>query len=375
MTDLITKFPLISRRFSPIGLDVGSVAVRAAQLRFVGGRWQATRLCHWPIADQDEKGLDSVARIRLAQWLRNIHFRGRGAIIGLSPPDVELHAMELPRVERAEPEELRRAARLEIERLMSFDSTEAEVDLWHIPPSKVARTTAIGVAARKDSVAALLDICRRANLDCMSVDATPCALSRFGCAVRGLNEIADDIWGVLDLGRRLSRLILCVDRIPVLARAFEYGGKAWTKQLAESLKVSERTAEQHKRDHGIAQIARHREQSGDSKLSEMIYNVLRRDLNGMIGEIERSYQYILRCYSPRQPGPLLLVGGGAETRNLADMLADRLGIDARVPTVDDEMNLGGIDCTQVASKMREPIHAFAGAIGLALISEASDGKR
>lgn len=375
MAPLITRIPSISRRFSPIGLDVGSAAVRAAQLRFAGGRWRATTLSHWPIAQQDAKGLDSVARSRLAQWLRDAHFRGRGTIIGLSPPDVEIHAMELPRVENAEPEELRSAARLEIERLMSFSSAEAEVDLWHIPPSKVARTTAIGVAARKDSVAGLLDICQRANLDCMSVDATACALARFGWVVRGLGDTANDVWGVLDLGGRLSRLILCVDRVPVLARALEYGGQSWTRRLAESLKVSERTAEQHKRDHGIARIARHRDQNGDSKLGEMIYNVLRRDLDGMIEEIERSYQYVLRCYAPRQPGPLLLVGGGAETRNLTEMLTERLGIDVRVPFIDDELNLGGIDCTQVAGKLREPIHSYASAIGLALASEATDGQR
>lgn len=372
MSNLIAKIPSIRRRYSPVGLDVGGAAVRAAQLRYSGGRWRAITLCHWPIARRDGERLDAVAKNRLAQWLRGIQFHGRRTVIGLSPPDIELHAMELPKVEKAQPEELRNAARLEIERLMSFDSAEAETDLWPVPPSKVARTSAIGVAARKDNIAELMEICQLAGLDCTNVDATPCALARFGRVVRGLSEAASDVWGVLDLGGRRSRLILCVDCVPVLARSFEYGGEAWTRRLAESLGVTERTAERHKCDHGIAQVLRQRERGGDTRLGEMIYNVLRSDLDGILEEIERSYQYVLRCYAPRQPGPLLMVGGGAETRNLSALLAGRLGIDVRLPVIDDQLLLGEIDCSSLTVKMRESVHTFAGAIGLALIAEASD---
>ena len=92
----------------------------------------------------------------------------------------------------------------------------------------------------------------------------------------------------------------------------------------------------------------------------------------VLEEIERSYQYVLRCYAPRPPGPLLMVGGGAETRNLSALLGGRLGIDVRVPVIDEQNFVGQIDCSLVAAKVREPVHTFASAIGLALISEAFD---
>lgn len=361
-------------RFSPIGLDIGASSVRAAQLRWTGGRWTAVTLCHWPLSTGDEQAADAAIWDRLAQWLRRVGFKGRKTVLGLSPPDVELHALDLPSMESATADDISAAAHHEIERLMSFEPGEAETDLWSIPPSKVARTTAIGVAAKKSSVERLVSVCDKARLDCIGVDATACGLARFGWVLRGEPRDQPDVWGVLDLGARRSRLIVCVDAIPVLARSFDYGGQVWTERLAEAMGVTPQTAERHKRDHGISPLSREGDHSGvgTGVLSEMIYNALRRDLDAMVDELERSYRYVMRSYPQRQLGPLLLVGGGAQLQNLDQWLTQRLGVPVVTPTFGNQPQMDGIDLSRVATGVRDPGHAFACAIGLALHPEQID---
>lgn len=358
----------------PLGLDLGRTSVRVAQVRAAGEKRTVTLLSSLPVKEESATLNPShPAFDRVARWLRQIGAAGRNTIVGLSAPDVELHAMQLPpSSDDVDPEQIRQAARFEIERLMRFDEGAAEIDFWRTPPVKGAASGAIGVAASKATVSTMLALCRDAKLDCTRVDATPCALARFGLAWRGTHTVDEEVWGVLDLGDRSSRLILCAGPTPVLARAFDYGGDSWAARIAESLRVSRLTAQQQMRDFGICRVARDRTQQGATVVGEMIYSVLRRDLDTMQQELERSYRYVLSCYAQRRPGPLILTGGGACMPNLADLFAERLGIEAIVPTLDDAQQPAGLDFSPVMSRVRDPIPCYACAIGLSLSGRSDD---
>ena len=355
---------------SHLGIDAGRESVRVAQLSRNDGVWTAKLLVSWRVPRGTPSYHDDPAVAeRLSRWLRKLNARGRGAVVGLSPPDIELHAMELP-LSAGDDDGQRMAARFEVQRLMSFNDSAAEIDFWPVPASKFMSTTAIGVAALKSRLDSILRISSDAHLDCVQVDAAPCALARFATAIRGASATDDDVWGVLDLGRRMTRLILCVGETPVVARVFEYGGDSWTKKLASSLAVSEEAAERHKCDQGIVRLARSRStqpaETARGAIGEMIYNVLRSDLNAILGEVERTYRYVLQCYSGRQPGPLMLTGGGAAMHNLDRLIADQLGIEVTAPSTVNGTRLGQLDVSPVIHNIREPISSFACAIGLAM---------
>lgn len=370
---------LIGRRtaIGPIGLDLGRTCLRVAQVRSSGQRRTVSLLSSLPIKDQSAALTPENPMFdRVARWLRQVGATGRTAVVGLSAPDVELHAMQLPPVsDSIDPAHIRQAARFEVERLMRFDEGAAEIDFWRTPPVKGAASGAIGVAASKATVSTMLALCRDARLDCSRVDAAPCALARFGLAWRGNHAVDEEIWGLLDLGERSSRLILCAGPTPVLARAFDYGGDSWASKIADSLRVSRDTAQHQLRDCGISRVARDRSREGSQNainvVAEMIYNVLRRDLDAMQQELERSYRYVLTCYAQRRPGPLILTGGGACMPNLAGLFAERLGIEVIVPSLDAENGPVGLDFEPVAHRVRDPIACYACAIGLS-IGEGTD---
>lgn len=371
---------LTSRRTvtGPIGLDLGRTSARVAQVRRAGEKGLVTLLSSLPIKEDSAAiAPQSPAFERVARWLQQVGAIGRATVVGLSAPDVELHAMQLPPVtEDTDPLHIRQAARFEIERLMRFDEGAAEIDYWRTPAVKGGTSGAIGVAAAKATVNNMLALCRGARLDCTRVDAAPCALARFGLAWRGPNTVDEEVWGILDLGERSSRLILCAGPTPVLARAFDYGGESWTAKIADSLRVSRETAQHQMRDSGISRAARDRQRDaalrGATVVGEMIYNVLRRDLDAMQQELERSYRYVLTCYPQRRPGPLILTGGGACMPNLGSLFAERLGIEVLVPTLEAAPGAAALDFSPVAGRLRDPIPCYACAIGLSLCGGSDD---
>lgn len=356
---------------TPIGIDVGRDAVRAAQLHRSGDRYTVTRLGSWKIPPGMNLQKDERLVGRLGVWLQQMGFRRRNCVMGLSSPDVEIHAMELPK--SINPAQSKQAARWEVERLMSFEEGTATIDYWPIPESGQMTSTAIGVAAAPNAFDTLRPICEQAHLTCTGLDATSCALARFGALYRGPVSNAD-VWGVLDLGARQTRLTICVAQVPILVRSFNNGGQKWTDALGAALSVSVGAAERHKRDHGIGSAQKRRSDdafSGGGPVAEMIFNVLRDDLDAVVAELERSYKYAIRCFSDRPCGPLLLVGGGAGMKNLSSLLTEKLGIEVVVPTPEDAGEHCQLDFTPVAGNLREPLAEYASAIGLSIDQGAS----
>jgi Tfp pilus assembly PilM family ATPase len=337
--------------------------LRCAQLRRARGRWTLQLAAAWNAPREIEDfRTDEELRRRAAAWLRQLDVAHRETAAGLSPPDVELHAMELPAADGPDSDSIRHAAHWEIERLMTFDEGTAETAHWPLPGRGALRATAIGVAAPRSNVQYVIDLCSAGKLDCVQIDASSCALARFALLIREPSAV-QDVWGILDLGARRTRLVLGVDDTPVLVRTFDYGGRSWTHQIAIAMQVKPETAERHKYDFGVCAPVRGGN-GGKHALGEMIFNAVRGDIDGIVAEIERSYRYVLSSFPTRPPGPLLLVGGGAAMPHFAELISDRLGISVKAP---DYASAGpGLDASSLSGRVREPLACYAGAIGLAL---------
>jgi type IV pilus assembly protein PilM len=372
MTMLLDRVKSKTARLSPIGLDVAPSGLRAVQLERRGDHWKVLRATSWHRRDS-EVGTSLVEGFstRVKESLSQRGFRGRPTVAGLSNPELELHALEIPvhgAMESAE--RFGEAVALELDRVTSFADGRTVSSHWHLPSSKMTKTTAIGVAAPKSEVDAVMSMVHSVGLDCERIDATPCALSRLGVAVRPrAGSKSDEIWSVLDIGRRLLRLIVCVGDVPVLVRILGSGCDSWTQGVAEALGLSIEAAEIHKRDHGIdRQLTAQGDKggSGSAEIAAMIFNVLRVELDLAVAEIERSYEYVMRCYPERQASGVLLVGGGADLRGLRAHLSEKLGVD--VSTLDTIASKAGSSFT-VAPAVRESLSPYACAIGLAIGAE------
>lgn len=355
-------------RMTPIGLDMGETAVRGAQLKRIGPGYAITTLYH---ADRIAAGTtrpgppelpeECVSRLRT-----HAAFRGRNVVTALNPPEVEFHVLDLPQAALQSGENAANVIHWEIGRLSSVSADQVETRHWLLPPRAGGGANAIGVSARLDSVKARLQLCRKGHLRCTCIDTGATALNRFGRLLRTWGE--DEIWGLLDLGSRQSRLILCLGDSPILIRHTGDSGQAWTERIAEVLQISGSAAEIQKRSHGVAILGRREDRENaptipHDEVAVMLLSALRGELNEMAAEIKRSYEYVLNSYPGRRAGDLILVGGGAGMPNLPEHLGGILGITVRRGSA----YLNEPSCRiQIGAQKRGSLEEFATAIGLAV---------
>ena len=350
------------KKWTPIGVDFGASAICAIQLRREGRLLIVSGAARQELRERGAAVAQSAAAAaQLAICLKAAKFKGRLAIAGISAPDVEFHPLDAAAAAAAADDQPDPGVQAELERLTTDIDGPLETRFWPISAGAQA-PTAIGVAVAQSLAVNAAQSCEGAGLSCARVGPVATALADFTHQLRDWSP--DEIVGVLDVGLRQSRLVLCVQRQPVLVRQAGSGGHAWTERIAVGLNVSERTAEVHKRDSGIAMVGQHRE-TGESRteLSSMVLGALRRDLTDLAGEIKRSYEYVMRCYPGKRAGELVLVGGGSRLRNLPEFLSDALGIDVQLPSA----YLGDAACRLVAPANGVPPPEFcAAAIGLAM---------
>lgn len=358
------------RRKSPIGVDLGRAGVRAVQLTRTGEECLVSASVQSERSAGGVDGEEDAGRVahRVAECVSKALFSGRTAAVALSSPDLEFHALDLPAaVFKTGAAGCTQVVRSEIERLMSDLGDGAETRHWLLPdpPSGAPAANAIGVGVRREVVTGAISACDSAGLDCVRVDAAATALCRFGALLRA--DAPECAWGVLDLGERQARLVLCIDDTPVLVRPIGPGSHTWTRRIADKLDLSAKAAEVHKREHGIAAVGRGagRDQNDAvrTELPAILLGALRRDLNELAGEIKRSYEYVLRCYPDRKAGDLILTGRGSLLRNLPEFLGNALGIPVRRAST--YLEGGGCRLTY-RSGHNDPLEAFAVAVGLVL---------
>ncbi len=351
-----------------IGLDIGFSGVRAVQLRRAGDAWITLRTAgceRYHVDARDEGSVDDLER-QIRACLQQAEFRGRDAVAATNPPEVEFHALDLPQaILSKSSSDVAKVVRSELLRLMSEPGDHIETAHWALPPTKVAGPAAIGAAVSRGVIDRTLAACGQARIECSCIDTAATALCRFGSLLNSWGP--DRLWGVLDAGYRQTRLILCVDDVPVLVRTAGTGGGEWTQRIAESLEISVKSAEVQKREHGFTlpgrKVGRRADDAPAAELGSVLRGILRRDLNDLAAEVKRSYEYVLSCYPARRAADLVLLGGGAALQNLPEFLTEALGIPVRTAS----SYLDGESCRlRYVLGKQNPLEAFGLAVGLAV---------
>lgn len=360
----------------PLGLDIGASGGRVAQIKRSGSGFVVTKVIKrdWRNTEPDKDGTEAESKrqSRVTQFVRSANIRKQSVVVELNPPDVECYPLDLPAAALDSDEtNMAELVRWEVERLVSDKQESVETRHWTLPPTKVPSPTVMAAAAQSDAVTSLVNICDASGVYCQAIEPASVALARLGAELDNWNT--DEIWGVLDLGATETRLTLSVDGVPTVVRRVGTGGRVWTAQIAESLKVGLRAAEIHKCEQGIAWVRRGEgpRSAPAREVASILLGALRNQLRGVASEIDRSYEYVLSCYPKHRAGRLLLTGGGAAMRNLPEFLGDTLSMP--ISRASDCLNDKSCRVTFEAGEPEE-MDEFAVAIGLALPPRKQTGK-
>ncbi len=300
-----------------VGLDIGSTAVRAAELAFSGARGAGTatllRFGQVPlpvgaVRDGEVADTDVVAQALRQLWTQH-KFGTREVVLGVGNQRVIVRDLELPWLP---PAQLKASLPFQVQELLPMPLEEALLDFHPTGESTGAQGRMVHgmlVAAQRDTVSANVRAAETAGLTPTMVDLNGFALLRS----LGRGAVRDGVVGLVEIGAAVTHVVVADHGVPRLVRTIPAGGQTITAAVASAAGVTAPQAEQLKREVGIgfAQPA-DRAEIGD---------VIGATTRTLVEAIRNTFVY----YSGNHPGAtvesVVLTGGGSHLPGLGQYLA------------------------------------------------------
>ncbi|MFG0263198.1 MAG: pilus assembly protein PilM [Novipirellula sp. JB048] len=306
-----------------IGIDIGSRAIKLAQLERVGeqiffrNRWTVTR--PEDPRTEAESRTDSLAGqlVELAHY-RKLFSRPESAA-ALSMSFHTLRSLELP---AASHEELRDMVNQELAAEAAQADADHVFDFW---TTDTATNEAVEVSALSLPTSVATGVAQdllTSGYECQVLDGLPCALAR---AVTLTANAADGPVAAVDLGDRAFTFVLVADGKPRYTRVLRGGGLGTLMQpLRKALALSHEQAMQL-----LVRYALDRGSDRGRPLVSGPAQLLRQPLMLLAQELKRTLDFVAAPRRGERPSELVLFGGGASIRHLPSWLSQQLGLPAR----------------------------------------------
>lgn len=300
-----------------VGLDVGTSAVRAAQVSSGRSGYALTAYGQIPlipgsVVDGEIRDPGAVSEAISLLWKRS-KLRSKKVVIGLANQRVVVRQVELPFLEE---KELRSSIQFQVAEHIPMPVEEAELDFQVLSDYTTDEgehmMSVLLVAAASDMVERFVDTVQTAGLEVVGVDLTPFAVARaISPAARGEEGIAG-AQAIVDVGAGVTNIIVHVGGEPRFVRILLVGGDDITAALARELNVDQEEAEAIKLDlsKGVGTMDARR--------------ILSREVDSLVEEIRGSIDY----YNSREEGEtvatVLLTGGGSRAQGLLQKMETSL---------------------------------------------------
>jgi len=404
----------------PIGLDIGSTAIRAVQLCFrrslsVYSALELPR--HAEPSESIPADSDSSSTLEresdidsLCELIRKGAFYGNDVILHCPAEKLDLRPVTLP----VDPASLSKstllsAVRLQLQDHLPFPAEHAVIDVYPSSRSDGSGAfTVIAVSADSRWVRRRLELLRLAHLRCHAVDSLPGALARlaslaankfsYSCPDSQTEPVSAEnknrcfpedavLHALIDIGYTGSTLIVWNSCGPVFSRRFPFGGKLSTEILSQRLMLDFDPAETVKLAHGLDFESRKLRRQNtsqedpasstitldqpdpprdtDHELAKTLFAALQTDLAVFVEGLIRSLNYIIAEYPGAELQKILLTGAASHTARLTDYLTEQFEIPVELL---DHHLLRQITAALPASRAESG--RWTAALGLALGKEA-----
>lgn len=338
-----------------IGLDIGTSAVRAAEIEFKGGsgarghptllQFGEVPLPPGAVQDGEVNQPEAVASALKELWRSN-KFGTRDVVMGVGSRRVIVRELELPFGPMAQ---LRASLPFQVQELLPMPVEDALLDYY--PTETYTGMTGemvkgMLVAVTKDSVRANVMAAESAGLRPQMVDLNAFALLR----ALARDELAQQVIAVVDIGARITTIVISANGIPRFTRVVSAGGQDVTDAVAGHMKVSAGEAEALKREIGVGFASAPELAVGAAAIAEVTRT--------LVEAVRNTFVY----YAGNNPGAgidqALLTGGGAHLPGLGQYLASA----SRLPIALGDPLLG----MKVSAGVQRTLPAHSSMVALAV---------
>jgi type IV pilus assembly protein PilM len=341
-----------------VGLDIGSTAVRAAEVSHSGGQPSVLRAAQVKVAEGAVENGEVRQPEAVAEALRELwavgKFKSKQVVMGVGNQRVVVREIGLPWLPE---KELRDSLGFQVQEFipMSVDEVVLDFDtLGEFEQEGRRMIRILLVAAQRVMVNAVVAAAEGAKLDPVGLDLVPFALVRaVGASDAGmdLEESGDE--AVIDVGAHVTNICVHARGITRFVRILPSGGRDVTLAIARTLGVEDEVAERLKKGEDVA---------GAPQLEEVRRAALAR-AGSFVDEIRSSLEFYTAQAQGARIGRVLITGGGSKLEGLLDLLAERIPVPVERGHV-FQRAVPKLELDERALSEAEPVLAVA--IGLAI---------
>jgi len=278
----------------------------------------------------------SIIAGELREMLAEMQTRKRYVVAGVSNLAVITRIIQVPKMGERELEE---AIHWEAERYIPFPIDEVVLDYAPLdPPAEVpdeAQLDVVIAAARLETITQLVETLKEAQLEPVVLDVKPFAGLR---TIEGYmngdgNDGAEPVSVFLEIGAESSSLVLSRGTRLLMHRNLNISGNDFTEAIAKSFGLDFSSAEEVKRDYGLATIPTEDEESlldFDAERERFnparMYDAIRPVLVDSTTELRRSLEFFRVQIGDIHIDKGFITGGGSKLRGLPGILGEALGL-------------------------------------------------
>lgn len=346
---------------SRVGLDVGSTAVRAAEVA-VGEPMTVVRAAQVPL----QRGAVELGEVRqpevVGQAIRELWQRGgfkaRQVVMGVGNQRCVVREVGIPWLPE---KELRASLGFQVQEYIPMSVDEAVLDydlLGEFEQEGRKMLRLLLVAAQRVMVNNLVAAAQAGKVEPVGIDLIPFALVRSV----GSDEPGMDLEGgeeaVIDVGAHVTNICVHDHQATRFVRILPSGGRDVTLAIARSLGLEEDVAERLKRGEQV---------EGAPSVEEAL-RVATARAGSFVDEIRSSLEFYTAQVQGARIGRVLVTGGGSKLQGFLELLRDRIPVPVErgrpLAKVRSRLSL-----SEEAAAEAEPV--LAAAIGLAIPGRSS----
>lgn len=302
-----------------IGLDIGTSAVRAAEVEFgaggPSGRNAPTLLRYGqlPLPLGAVRDGEVVETLLVSNTLRQLWshagFSSKDVVLGVGNQRVIVRNLDLPWMPLAQ---LKASLPFQVQEMLPVAASEALLDYYptgEVDAPQGRMVQGLLVAAQRETVSANVVAVEGAGLRPTMVDLNGFALLR--ALARG--EYASRTVAFVDIGARVTNVVVAASGVPLMVRMLPNGGQNVTDAVATALSLAGPEAEAFKRDIGVGFASPPGYEAG----AEAIANSART----LAEALRNTFVYFTTNHPGMQIEMVVLTGGGSHMPGFGQYLA------------------------------------------------------
>ena len=347
----------IGKSRTVVGLDIGSSAVKAVELKAVARGYRVVAIASEAIPPDSIVDGAIIDGVGVADAIRRVldqaGIKTRDVAASLSGNAVIVKKISLPQMTESE---LSETIRWEAEQYIPFDVQDVNLDYQILDPGGADGKAAMDVllvAAKKDKIGDYTSVIAQAGRVPVVIDVDAFAMQNAFEA----NYDADpaEVNVLMNVGASAININIVCDGASVFTRDISIGGHAFTEAIQREFNLPFGRAEQAKRGEAV-----------EGAQAEETRAVLKAVTENVLLEIQKTFDFFRATAASDRLDRIMLCGGGARVDGFVSALGERFGL--RVEPLDPFRRIP-LDAAKFGVAADDVAPTSVVAVGLALRRE------